>query len=354
MHEQEVCRVGLLAFDLRNARGHWDCGNAGRADQRVDLAARQLAHDLAEQQAADRGEHERDQAEDDDLDRLHGQELLRDRLTPDRQAEEDGDDIAQRVLCRVGQTIGHAAFAEQVAQHQHADQRRRIRNEQDNHGRYRDGEHDLLGLGHRTELLHLDLALLFGRQRAHQRRLYQGDKRHIGIRGDRDCRQVIRSQTRGDQDSGRAVRAADNADRSSYIRGKAQRQRHQERGKNAELRRRAQQQRGRPRDQGAEVGHRADAKENQRGVDRMLYPLIEHPQHAGAGAVCRRVEQAGQGEVRQQDAERDRYKQQRLKLFADAEKQQHKRDQDHDQAARVAEQCGEARAGQDLLQRAYK
>ena len=81
----------------------------------------------------------------------------------------------------------------------------------------------------------------------------------------------------------------------------------------------------------------------------MLYPLIEHPQHAGAGAVCRRVEQAGQGEVRQQDAERDRYKQQRLKLFADAEKQQHKRDQDHDQAARVAEQCGEARAGQDLL-----
>ena len=86
VHEQEVCRICLLALNLRNAGCHRNGRYTGRADQRVYLAAGQLIHNLAEQQAADGRERERDQAEDDDLDGLPGQEGGRNRLAAYRQS----------------------------------------------------------------------------------------------------------------------------------------------------------------------------------------------------------------------------------------------------------------------------
>ena len=52
MHEQEVGRVLLLADLLGDAGRHRDGGDAGRADQRVNLLAGQLAHDVAADEAA--------------------------------------------------------------------------------------------------------------------------------------------------------------------------------------------------------------------------------------------------------------------------------------------------------------
>ena len=74
----------------------------------------------------------------------------------------------------------------------------------------------------------------------------------------------------------------------------------------------------------------------------MLYALIEDPEHARARAVDRRVQQTGERKVGEQHAECDRNEQQRLKSFADAEIQQHERNQDHDQAARIFEKRREA------------
>ena len=52
VHEQVVAGVVLLTDLLGNTGGHGNGGNTGRADQRVDLAVGDNAHDLAEDDTA--------------------------------------------------------------------------------------------------------------------------------------------------------------------------------------------------------------------------------------------------------------------------------------------------------------
>ena len=131
------------------------------------------------------------------------------------QTEEDGQNVAECILSDVGQTVGYTGFLEQVAEHQHTDQRSGIRQKQDNDGCDCDREDDLLSLGDRTQLHHLDLAVLLAGERLHNRRLDHRDQCHVRVRRNRDRRQVLSSQTGGNQNRRRTVRTTDDADGSS-------------------------------------------------------------------------------------------------------------------------------------------
>ena len=58
VHQQEITRIGFLSFNLRNTSCHRNSGHTSRTDQRVNLTARQLIHQLADQQTANGREAE--------------------------------------------------------------------------------------------------------------------------------------------------------------------------------------------------------------------------------------------------------------------------------------------------------
>ena len=179
MHEQEVRLVVLAADVLRDAGGHGYCGDACRADEGIDPAAGGAVHDNAAEQAADGGDTESEQAEEYYLYRIPVEEVLSDHGGADGGCEENGNDVHQRVLSRVGKSVGDAALTEEVAQHQAADEGSRRGQEQDDEGSDHDGEDYLLGLGDLAGLLHLYLAHLVGGEKLHKRRLDHGDQRHV-------------------------------------------------------------------------------------------------------------------------------------------------------------------------------
>ena len=108
VHEKVVALVVASADILRDTCGHRDSRDTGRTDQRIDLAARGVVHDDTAGKPADRGDGEGDQAEDDDLDGVEVQEVLRDHGGADTGGQEDGDDVHQRVLCRIGKPVRRA------------------------------------------------------------------------------------------------------------------------------------------------------------------------------------------------------------------------------------------------------
>ena len=197
-------------------------------------------------------------------------DLIRSGLEAHRQAQGDGDDVDQSVLGSIGQTLGNAALTEQVAQHEHADQRSGIRNQQDNNDGNCDREYDLLGLGDAAGGSHDDLTLFFSRQYLHDRRLDNGHQRHVAVCSDRDGAEQMRGQLGGDIDGGGAVRAADDADSTGFLIGEAQNLSADKGEEDAQLCGSAQQQAGRTCNQRLKVGHGTDAKENQRGIDTQL------------------------------------------------------------------------------------
>ena len=60
----------------------------------------------------------------------------------DRQPQEEGGDVDDLVLCRFVQPVDHAAFLEQVAQHQGGDERGGIRGDQADDDGHHQGEDD--------------------------------------------------------------------------------------------------------------------------------------------------------------------------------------------------------------------
>jgi hypothetical protein len=137
-----------------HAGGHRHRGDAGGADQRVDLAAGDPMHDLAHHDAGGGADAEGERAEHQDAEGLHRQELVGGELGADGQAEHDGDDVDDLVLGRPAQPLDHAAFAQQVAEGQHADQRRRRRQQQRAQQQHDEREQDALQLRDRAHLLH--------------------------------------------------------------------------------------------------------------------------------------------------------------------------------------------------------
>ena len=89
VHEQEVGRIFLLAFDLSHTGSHRNGGYTGGTDQRVDLALGNPAHDVAKDDAAKGGEQECNQTQNDDKDGLPSQEGACSSGCADRGAEQD-------------------------------------------------------------------------------------------------------------------------------------------------------------------------------------------------------------------------------------------------------------------------
>ena len=366
MHQQIVAFVIPPADILGNTRGHrnrrYTCG----ADQGVNLAAGCFVHDDAAAETSDGRDRESDQTENDDLDGIQVQEVLCDHGGADGGGKEDRDDIHQCVLCCIGQTIGHAALTEQVAEHQAADQRSRGGEQQDDEGGNDDRKNDLLGLGNLAALDHLDLAHLIVGHQLHDRGLDQRNQRHVGIRGDGDGSQQLRRELGGQVDGCGAVRTADDADGCCLGAGKAEQHRAEERDEDAELGRGTEQQTLGIREQRPEVGHGTYAHEDQRGIDAGLNADIKEVQQAAvrhdmAVAVIIRTGGIKKGfpkfgvvegvsthadkvaQVRKQTAERNAAEQQRLKLLYDTEIQEHEGDDDHDDILPTAFCCKESR-----------
>ena len=109
VHQKEVRGVCLLSLDLADTRSHRDGADARGADERIDLAAGELIHQLADQQTADRGDGERHQTEHDDLDRLEREEARADRRCADGGRQQDRDDVHERILRGGAQPLGDAA-----------------------------------------------------------------------------------------------------------------------------------------------------------------------------------------------------------------------------------------------------
>ena len=357
VHQQEVGGVVLLADGVGHTGSHGNRRNTGGADQGVDLPAGELAHHVAAQQTAGSGNAEGYDAQNHDLQGAASQEGGADHGGAHGGGQQNGDNVHQSVLRGVAETVGRAGLLEQVAQHQAADQRRGIRQQQRHEDNHHDGEDDLLGLGDGTGLHHLDLAILGGGQQVHDGGLNQRDQRHVGVGGHSDGAQQLGSQTGGQEDGGGAVRAADDADGSGLGAGKAQQHAAQEGNEHAQLCSSAQQQALGVRQQGAKVGHGAHAHEDQAGVQGGLDADIEDIQqtafpHDGAVAVVQvtcgihevvpqlLVVKTAQRQVGQQAAEGNAHQQQRLELLDDAQVQQHTGDDQHHQILPAA--IGEA------------
>ena len=352
MHQQEIGGIGPLALFLRDPRGHGHGGHACRPDQGIDFPAGEPVHELAQQQSARGGQLKGQQAEDDDEQRLGGQEPVVDCSCAHGGGQENGDDIHQGVLNGVGEPVGEAGLLEQIAQHQAAQQRRHGGQQQDHKDRYHNGEEDLLLFGNGPELFHFRLPFLFGGQQLHQRRLDQRDQRHIGIGGDGDGGQIVRRQLGGQPDGGGAVRPADDPDGGRHLRREAEHaDGQQERGENAELGRSPQQQGFRVGQKGTEVRHGADAQKDQGGIQAGFYADIQNIQQAAVVDDVRQADLSGNvgvpqlrvvhlrsGQVRKQHAEGDSNQQQRLKLLDQTQIQQATGDDDHHDLAPVRSQ----------------
>src|SRR5690606_22843824 len=101
VHQEIVGRIGLLAFDLRYPGCHRHSRNPCRSDQRVDLSAREPAHDLAYYQTTHSTEHERQQTQTYYHESFESQEVLTNCSGTDRHAEKYRYDIYQCILSRI-------------------------------------------------------------------------------------------------------------------------------------------------------------------------------------------------------------------------------------------------------------
>ena len=196
--------------------------------------------------------------------------------------------------------------------------------------------------------------IFFGGHEPHERRLDDGDERHIGVRRDGDGGKHMRSERLGEPDRRGAVRAADDADGRRLGAGETEAHREEERDVDAQLRSRAEDERFRVGKQRLEVRHRAHAEEDEAGIDAGLDADVEDVdetsvlQHVDVVNVLHRppfgveypVARRG-GKVAQEHTERDADKEQRLELAFDGEEEEHCRDQDHDHVAPL--QIGKAR-----------
>lgn len=100
VHQQVVCRVGLLSHPLDGPRGHRKGGDPRRADHRVDtfVLRQEEIQQLRCEYAARRVEHEGDESHGDYHKSVQVDEFFARHRRGDRESEEDGDDVGELVL----------------------------------------------------------------------------------------------------------------------------------------------------------------------------------------------------------------------------------------------------------------
>ena len=85
------------------------------------------------------------------------------------------------LLASLGKTVGHATLAQKVTEEKHTKQRNAGGHHEAGEDHTYNREDNLLVLRYGTCRLHLDYALMFCREQAHQRRLYHRHECHVGI-----------------------------------------------------------------------------------------------------------------------------------------------------------------------------
>ena len=188
MHQEEVLRVILGTFHLRNTGGHRHGGHASGTDERVHRVVRSaLVHDLGKEKACSGRETEGNHAHSDNHEGLRTEENVGRHREAHGSSEEDRHDVHEFVRGGLHQAFDNAGFLEDVTEHEHDDKSRSIGHHEDAHDHHHHGKHDAFGLGHLAERLHTDLAFLVVGHEAHDRRLDQRNEGHVSVscHGDR-------------------------------------------------------------------------------------------------------------------------------------------------------------------------
>ena len=363
MHEKEVGRIFLLTDLLGNTCCHRNGGNTCGTDERVDLVlGGNEVHQLCEQNAACRTETECDNTHDDDLDGVKIQEVGSNGGCTDGDTEEDGDDVHQFVLCGLAETFADTAFLPEVTEHQTADQRCCGRNEEGNEDGNNDREQDLFGLGNGAERGHLDQTLFLGGEELHDRRLDDGNERHVGVSRNSDRTEQIGEENGGGVDRGRTVSTADDTDGSSSFLRETEEDTADKGCENTDLSRCTEEQGLRICDQRSKVCHCTDTDEDQTGVNTSLdsdVKVVEQTAvckdcavvviicmtfgHEVVPQVC--VVHFCAGQVGKKHTECDTEQQKRFKLLDDRQVHEQQRNENHNQVA-----PGVAEIGKQLVE----
>ena len=346
VHQQEILVVLSQAHLVDDAPAHRERRNACRADHRVDFFAlgQEQIQQLGEENAAGGVKNKRDQTQRQDQQCVGPDEFVGGHLARHGQAQHNRDKVRQYVLRGLGQGVQHAALAQQVAEHEEADQRHT--GGRDKPGQHSDHnrEQNFGGFADAALLVrHPNQPLFFGRAQADDRRLHDGHKRHVAVRRDHDGTQVFAAQGVRHEDSRRAVRRADDRDGRRVGQVKEQPRQH-ECDKNAELRRRTEQHEPRLFQQRAEVDHGADADEKQQREQLIRHTGVKKRADGADGSPLR--DGPGQRQIDKDRAEAHRQQETRLHLFGDGQINQQAADDPHDhhlpcEIAEVGEQPGE-------------
>ena len=287
VHEQEVGAVGLLSDGVGDACSHGNGGNAGRADKRVDgvlAPAGDEVHELGAKETANGSDGEGNHAQSDDEQGFSLEEAAALHRETDGDAEQDGCDIHELILGAGDESLRNLAFAQEIAEHEHAEQRRRIRTDEDGDDRDHEAEEEFLTARDLAQALHLDLTLLLRGEELHEGRLDERHERHVGVGGNGDGAEEVGRQFAGEEDGGRTVSSADDADRRGLSLGEAQGHGREEREGDATLGGRAEQQRSWRGEKGTKIGERADTHEDQCRENFALDALSEEVEESGVEA----------------------------------------------------------------------
>lgn len=333
VHQQEVLVVLGQPHLVDDPGGHGEGRNARRTDHGVDLGLGEEVVDLGHQNTAHRVKDKGHQTQAEDHEGFGGEEIGGLHLGGDGQAQEEGDEVGQILLGGLGKAFQHAAFPDQVAEHQKSDEGHAAGGHQTGDDGDEDGEKDLgaladlfLGVGHPDFPLRLS-----GHQPDH-RGLDDGNQRHVGVGHHNDGAQIVGGEVVGHKDGGGTVRRADDGDGGRILDVKAQQGGHTEGEEDAELGRRAEEHQLGVGEQRGEVDHGADAhKEQQReelvgdaGVKQDAErPNLGDPFHHLGN-------RPRHGKVDQNGAETDGQQQRRLHLLLDAQVDEQCADGPHD------------------------
>lgn len=237
--------------------------------------------------------------------------------------------------CSLAQSFNNTGLFEEVAKHQHTEQRCDIRQNERAEDGDEDREYDFLLLTDRAQLLHSDLALLLRGQQLHDRWLDERDKRHVGVCCDCDRGDQIRCEVIGTIYRGRAVCTTNDANRRRLLRREeASSICDHKRNIDAKLRCRTENQADWVCDQRTEIGHCADAHKDQAGEKAALYTAVHDSDDAGlvpcTAVNGRIVHKAGLRQVCQKHTESYGQQQKRLKFLFNGKVEQNTGNDEHD------------------------
>ena len=128
---------------MYDTTGHRECGNTCGTNHGIDLLFGEEVDQLCKQNAACGVENEGEETQDDDEEGLPAQEELGLHLGSDGETQEEGDKVGQHLLGGLGEAVQHAALADEVTEHEEADQGRALGGDQTRDDGDDDGEQDI-------------------------------------------------------------------------------------------------------------------------------------------------------------------------------------------------------------------